>query len=228
MGSVRNIIERIVDNVSLTPNLEKPENGMILRRVESAHQRVAQELQIPKRYIKDVDATAAFSMPEEARPGGLLYAELENDNDERNVTIPLMTVQEANDIGIMWDTTDSDLSAYKRHAHYGKYLIIYDPVNISAPVYPLGFETGDTLRMLYVLKPTRLTTIDDTEPFDGEMPEYGDDILVQYVTFEILFGAGAEQSQAYYNDYRKLMEEALAYTRPPLWLPRSARKEVML
>jgi len=228
MGTVRNIVERIADNLTLFPGAASTENGMILRRVENAHQRVAQELHMPKRYIKGVDATAAFSMPNEARPGGLLYAEKETSNVERSAIIPLMTVQEANDIGIMWDTTDADLSAYKRSAHYGKYLIIYDPINVSAPVYPLGFDTGDTLRLLYVLKPTVLTAVDDTQPFNGEMPEFGDDILVQYVTFEILFAQGAEQSQAYYNDYRRLMEDALAYNRPPFWYPRSARREVIL
>lgn len=228
MGTVRQVVERIADNIALVPQVGELENGMILRRVEAAQQRISQALQFPKRYIKGVDATAAFSMPNEARPGGLLYAEKETSNEERNARIPLMTVQEANDIGLMWDTTDADLSAYKRSAHYGKYLIIYDPINISAPVYPLGFDTGDTLRLLYVLKPTVLTAVDDTQPFNGELPEYGDDMLVQYVTFEILFAAGAEQSQAFYNDYRGLMEDALAYTRPPFWYPRSPREEVIL
>jgi hypothetical protein len=94
MGTARQIIERIVDNISLVPNAGAPENGMIVRRVENAHQRIAQELQFPKRYIKDVDATAAFTLPAEARPSGLLYAELETGNDEPSHIIPLMTVQE--------------------------------------------------------------------------------------------------------------------------------------
>lgn len=228
MGTVKQITERIVDNISLVPGAAAPEHGVIVRRVENAHQRIAQELQFPKRYIRGVDATAAFNLPSEARASGLLYAELENDNDEPSAVIPLMTVQEANDLGIEWDTTDSDPSAYLRQAHYGKYLLIYDPINVSAPVYPLGFETGDTLRLLYIKKPASLTAMDATEPFDGELPEYGDDLLVQYVTFEIMLALGAQQAQAFYNDYRGLMESALGAARPMYWNPRSARQEVML
>lgn len=228
MATAREIIERITDTLELYPQVTAPEHGLIVRRVENAHQRIAQELQIPKRYIKSVAATAAFNMPAEARPSGLLYAEKETDNDEANVVVPMLTVNEANDRGVMWDTTDSDLSAYKRHPHLGKYLIIYDPLNVSAPVYPLGFDTGDTLRLLYILKPTPITAMDDTEPFNGELPEYAGDLLVQYVLFEILMANGLEQSQAFYNDYRQLMESALAMSFPKYWLPRSERTEVIL
>lgn len=219
MATVANMIGRIRDNANLAA-IPVPASGDLRRRLELCHQRIAQELQMPKRYIKGVDATAAFNLPSEARPSGLLYAEMENENTERSREIPLMTVQEANDLGIPWDTTDADLSEFRGHPRYGRKLIIYDPINVSAPVYPLGFDTGDTLRLLYVMTPSPLAAKSDV-PFEGELPEYAGDLLVQYVTFELMMAAGKEQGQAFYNDYRRLMEQALAHTHPPFYMPRN-------
>lgn len=230
MGNLRDIIQRITDNLEIA-GAQVPQHGVLQRKIETAHQRIAKEMGVPKRYIKGVDATSTFLLPTEAREGGLLYIEIENANDEANVPVPVLTVEEANDRGIRWDTTASALSEYKGDSHLGTVLVIYDPANISAPVYPLGFESGDTLRVLYEMKPTALGNGDDDwadEPFEGILPQYGDDLLVQYVTFEILMAQGAEHARAFFNDYRRLLEEAFGHTRPPYWLPRSSSKEVFL
>lgn len=214
--SAGDIVQRVIDNVELAGK-EAPKSGAILRRVAAAHRRMAVELGIPTRYIQGVDATTAFNLPTEAWPGGLIHVEYEDTNRRVNT----LTVADANDVGVEWD--DGSLSDYAGHPQFGRHLVIYDPANITAPVWPLGFESGDTLRLLYTKKPTALTGM-DVEPFDNQIPEYGDELLVQNVTFQILMGMGVEHAAAYYNDYKALKEDAFSYTRPMIYRPLQAEE----
>jgi len=213
------MIERVRRNLMLSGAGDVPP-AVIANSLQDAHHRVAVELQYPKRYIKNVDATQRFTLPTETVEGGLLYAELENTVGEPQVTIPIMSLAEANDVGIQWDVTDANLGDYRGHPVYGRYLIIYSPGVINAPVYPLGFEAGDTLRLLYTKVPAEMTELDD-EPFDGLMEDYAGDMLVQYVTFEVMLARGMEQAQAFYNDYLQIRERAFQSTRPMPYLPRT-------
>ena len=172
------------------------------------------KLNIPRRYVKDVDATTTFLLPTEARPGSALFAERTTDNRK----IRTLTVEEANRLFPDWE--ENTIEGLER---YPIPLIIYDPQNITAPVYPIGFSTGDILRMEYVIKPrdmvfsipTGVTTVTD-EPWEGELPEFHR-IIPQMVVFEIALALGDElvsqKARAFYNDAQQEMEEAVAYVR---------------
>jgi len=223
MRTAKQMIERINDNILLA-GLPAVPPAMVMRKIESAHQRIALELGFPRRYIKGVDATAEFTLPSEAQPGSLIYIEIENALGERQKSIPTLTVQEANNEGVQWDVTDTNLSEYRGSAVYGRYLVVYDPGNITAPVYPLGFDAGDTLRIMYAKRPAAMAAISDT-PFGGKLGAYADDMLVQYVSFEFMLARGLEQAQAFYNDFLGLRERAYQAMRPWPWLPRSQAGE---
>lgn len=212
--SVGNVIDSIQGNLE-DAGLAPPPAGRLIERINQAQNRLSLTLRFPLRYIKSVDATTPFELPAEARPTGLEYVEYENQNQK----VSMLTVAMANDIGVPWD--DSRYPTYQGHPRYGRYLVIYDPVNISAPVTPLGFTTGDTLRLLYSVKPTDVALRTDTL-FDGELPEYADELHIQYVTFQ-LFALREKQLQAqlYLADYKSLLEDAFAATRPHVWLPRA-------
>lgn len=221
------IILEIEENLEMY-GIETPGRGSIGRRVNRAQDRISQELQFPRRYIKDVNATATFELPGEARQGGLLWAEMEaRSTGSANPRIPLLTVAMANSMCVRWDEYDADLSSYPGHPKFGEFLIIYDPANMSAPVYPLGFRAGDELRLEYVVKPRDMDDLDGSlgasgvsNPFENQLPEYDQQLLVNYVTFEYLMANEKPQAQAYYNSYRGIMEEAFAYNRPEMAMQR--------
>lgn len=213
----RNILDSIEQNLRLT-GLQVPVPGELLRRVNIAQDRISQELGIPYRYIKGVATNATFELPTEARPGGLMYAE----EEDRNLSVPLMTVMEAND-RFGWRNWDDYTPADGKDFTTGR-VLIYDPANLSAPVTPLGFDSGETLRLLYRVKPTDLTDCGaasaNVEPFMGQAPEYGERLLTQYVTFEMLMLQGDQRANVFWSDYRSLAEEAFNYMRPEYWVSR--------
>ena len=201
--------------------LNAPGDGDILQICNDINDRVARDLHIPRRYIKNVNPTQPFSPPSEARPGGITFAE-RTDTDRR---IMILTVTEANDYYPDWERNQTE-----GFSKYATPLIIYDPVNISAPIYPIGFSSGDTLRMVYVMnvKPMVFENPDatqTTEPFNGEMPEYHR-IVPQLAVFEIaaLLARSdntmpAQKAQMYYNDAKGELEDAFDYARHDYFVP---------
>jgi hypothetical protein len=217
--TVRELVDRVETNLRML-GLTPPGDADILTYLNDEHQRIARELRIPRRYITDVDATAPFAMPTETLPGSLSFAE----KTETNRPIEILTVAEANDLYPDWERNE-----FEGFTRFWKRLIIYDPANITAPVYPVGFMAGETLRLEYAVKPFPLAFDDpaDTgtvalEPFEALMPEYHR-ILYQMTTFQLAMMMGnQEQSQkarAFYADARGELDDAFSYARPMYHLP---------
>lgn len=218
--SLATLIEAVNQNLRRVGAASEPP-AELLRRANDCQDRIAQELGIPLRYLKEVDATAPFALPDEARPGGLRYAERYQQGDDRGgVPQRLLTVAQANDLGIAWESPD-----FVGHPAVGRSFLLYDPANASAPVTPVGYEAGDLLRLAYVVKPAELAAFADL-PFGGELAEYGERLLQQYLTFELLLLSPDPQLRTlgspFYNDYKGLLEEAFNASRPQPWLPRRA------
>lgn len=217
--TVRELVDRVETNLRML-GLTPPGDADILTYLNDEHQRIARELRIPRRYITDVDATAPFAMPTEALPGSLSFAE----KTDRSQPIEILTVAEANDLYPDWERNE-----FEGFTRFWKRLIIYDPANITAPVYPVGFEAGETLRLEYAVKPFPLAFDDpaDTgdvalQPFEALMPEYHR-ILYQMTTFQMAMMMGnqeqAQKARAFYADARGELDDAFSYARPMYHLP---------
>lgn len=217
--TVRELVDRVETNLRML-GLTPPGDADILTYLNDEHQRIARELRIPRRYITDVDATAPFAMPTEALPGSLSFAE----KTDRSQPIEILTVAEANDLYPDWERNE-----FEGFTRFWKRLIIYDPANITAPVYPVGFMAGETLRLEYAVKPFPLAFDDpaDTgtvalQPFEALMPEYHR-ILYQMTTFQMAMMMGnqeqAQKARAFYADARGELDDAFSYARPMYHLP---------
>lgn len=212
--TVRELVDRVETNLRML-GLTPPGDADILTYLNDEHQRIARELRIPRRYITEVDATQPFAMPTEALPGSLMFAE----KTETNRPIEILTVSEANDLYPDWERNE-----FEGFRQFWKRLIIYDPGNITAPVYPVGFRVGEELRLEYVVKPFPLAFDDPSgagdvalQPFEELIPEYHR-ILYQMVTFELAMMMGnqeqAQKARAFYADAKNDLEDAFSYTRP--------------
>jgi hypothetical protein len=217
--TVRELVDRIETNLRML-GLAPPGDADILMYLNDEHRRIARELRIPRRYITDVDATQPFAMPDEALPGSLSFAE----KTERSQRIEILTVAEANDLYPDWERNE-----FEGFTRFWKRLIIYDPANITAPVYPVGFEVGDTLRLEYAIKPPPLVFDNPEgsedvalEPFQALMPEYHR-ILHQMVTFQIAMMMGNQEqvgkARAFYQDAQNDLNDAFSYARPMYHFP---------
>lgn len=193
-----------------------PGPGDILRYLNEANEETSVELHIPTRYVKDVAANAPFLAPLEARPGQIKFAE-DLKYDRR---LEVLTVSEANRFYPDWE-----VNAIEGHDQYGKKLIIYDPANVTAPIYPVGFKAGETLRMQYVLRPFPMVYSDPAEdeslyPWNGVMPEYHR-IVANEAVFKLAMlmsaAAGSEfqrgVAQAYLAKCQRDKDDAFAYAR---------------
>lgn len=218
--TVKELVNRVETNLRLMGINPLPGDADILEFLNEENQRMARELRVPERYVTEIDATAPFSMPTEAQPGSLMFAE----KTETNHRVEVLTVSEANDLYPDWERNE-----HEGFTRYWKRLIIYDPGNISAPVYPIGFDAGEQLRVTYLIKPKPLvfdnpdldTTV-ETEPFDGNMPEYHS-LLYRMTTYQIGMLMGnqeqVQKSRMMYAEALGEAQDAFSYARPEYQLP---------
>lgn len=211
MATARAILQRIED--ALDDMGYTTERARLLRRMNTAQDTLSRDLRLPLRYVKNVSTTQPFTMPVEARPGGIIYAEQVNATRQVNREVELLTVADANQAYPGWEVNPNEGSTY-----YGKGapFIIYDPVNVSAPIYPVQFEAGDTLRILYSLKPTDMTLELTSAAFNGELDEYASDLIYYHVMFETLLMKTDQRSNVFYAALESVKDKAYAYSRPML------------
>lgn len=141
----------------------------IKRRLNLQNDYVARELRLPTRYITNIDATAPFTLPGSARPSGLVNAWEERNG--RRVLIKNVA------------TVSRDAPSWFRKTRDYRFLL-YDPLNLTAPVTPQGFVEGDTLRILVVVKPQPLVNNED-ELWDGQLPEHHE-LVPKRVVIELM------------------------------------------
>lgn len=91
--------------------------------------------------------------------------------------------------------------------------VIYDPVNVSAPLVPMpgGFGSMDLFVKVH-LRPNRMNEFADY-PLNGELPN-SHHALYHYVCFQILMQRGDERSQAHYSFYKVLVDSMISDARP--------------
>lgn len=201
--TARELIDRAERNLRLLGVTPIPPEGDLLMMLDDAQREVARDLDFPRRYVRDVATSAPFNLPAEALQGSLSFAE----RTSHNCRVRILTVNEANDFFPDWE--DNEHEGGRR---YRERLVIYDPGNISAPVYPLGFEDGETLRMTYEVEVKRLV-LDNPGPGESEQPwncmfpQYHS-LLARLVTFEATQALGNElQTQKAYSYYNKAQDE---------------------
>lgn len=195
---LRDLIDDILDSLEEMGLPASRENlGRLIFKINKAQERISRDLEVPRRYIKGVDATVDFELPAEARDTGLWWVEREEKNDK---PIPIFTVTEANHLGIRWDLTDDNTAGFQGHTKHGKYIVIYDPANISAPVKPLGFSAGDTIRLEYVIKPSKLNALDDTGVDSGVTTAAQTDTTVTISGGSFLFDATHVEWKVIWDD----------------------------
>lgn len=217
--TVKELVNRVETNLRLM-GISPPGDADILEFLNEENQRVSRELRIPTRYVKNIDATGPFSMPSEALPGSLVFAEDSGFNNRMEV----MTVAEANERYPDWERNE-----YEGDSGFGGRLIIYDPGNISAPVYPVGFSSGDLLRVTYMVKP-RPMAFDDPdasatvslEGFEGRIPEYHS-LLYRMTTYQMALLMGdatqVQKARMLYSEALGELQDAFSYLRPVYQLP---------
>ena len=204
--------------------LDPPGPADILAYANRMNVRVARDLRIPRRYIKDVSTGAAFAPPSEAIPESMSFVEVTNTN----ARITVLTVDEANAEYPDWET-----NLLEGSSRYPTRLIIYDPGNITAPIYPIGFESGELLRIEYCVVPRPMvfsnpTSAETTVPFEGLIPDYHR-IIPQLTTFNLgLLKIPSDpneaqvvrmKTQAIYADAQKDIEAAFSATHPSYYMP---------
>lgn len=186
----------------------------ILRILNAEQRKLINELHIPIRYAKNLRTDRPISPPIDANPGGIRYAESALNNKQ----VELLTVSDANLLYPGWEQNYNE--GTDPYVGYGAPFVIYDPINISAPIYPVGFETGDTLRIIYVLKPVDLEFDDESFPFRGELPEYGEDLLYNAVMADLCYNLGDARYKGFRAQLFETKELAFNYSRPELYLAR--------
>lgn len=219
--TVRELVNRVETNLRLMGIKPVPGDGDILEFLNEENQRVARELRLPRRYVTDIDATEPFTMPTEAQPGSLVFAER---TGEPNIRIRILTVAEANDLYPGWERNE-----HEGHTRFPHRLVIYDPGNISAPVYPIGFRAGETLRVTYQVRPKPLVLDNPdldvtvaTEGLEGVIPEYHA-LLYRMATYQIAMLAGdntqVQKARMMYAEAIGELADAFSYARPDYQLP---------
>jgi len=184
----------------------------ILRILNVEQRKLINELHIPIRYAKNLRTDRPISVPIDANPGGIRYAE----GTIYNKQVELLTVSDANLLYPGWE--DNANEGIDPYIGRGAPFVIYDPANISAPIYPVGFEDGDKLRIMYVLKPEELTFEDDSFPFMGEVPEYSEDLLYNAVMTDLCYNLGDARYKGFDAQLQEIKERAFNYSRPELHL----------
>lgn len=133
-------MQAYVDDTLDDYGLPKLEFDSLRRRANRVAKTLARDYGFPVRYEKDKDATIPFPPPVDSDETGLISAEWQGEKYECN--IPIMTVEEANRKYPHWEENTYEGSTVQ----FPVRLIIYDPKNITAPIYPVGFEAGDKIR----------------------------------------------------------------------------------
>lgn len=176
-----------------------PPTGILIGELNSNANHIAMELNFPTRYVKDVDATAAFTFPDEARTNGIYYAE---DSSSR-FKLDLLSIEEANKKYPDWEDYLTSLGTF------GAKFLLIDQKNESASVIPFGFSAGETINLLYVKTVTDVSAMTDVF-WDGELLEYHD-LIVDRFMYRHLRLKKDSSGTGYKADYQERLEDAFAY-----------------
>lgn len=201
-------VEAEIRYAFLAAQVELPGTEEIVRVLNKYNDRISGDLRVPRKYVTDIDPTVAITMPTDARAGSVRFTEKE----EAVGSIQVLTVDEANMLYPDWEDNE-----HEGGSTFPYKLVIYDPSNLTDPLYAIGFTSSDKLRMVYTVqvKPMVLeNSAADADvsllPFNGLMPEYHH-VIAQMTKFEFLLRIGDERGRAYYTDAQDEIAKAFAY-----------------
>lgn len=197
-----------------------PDRRELIRRLNAAQRELGRELRIPQLYVTDVPVDRPFLLPQGVRPDVLLQADTLRDNRLVNC----LSVEQANQMGVKWERPAYYGDVWLSRA-VGDRMLIFDPANPTASVYPVGFRDGDELRLLLVKWPTALdadaSNVDplSKELFDGALASDAVELLKSYVVYQYvkshpLTSQNGALGQQYYNRFQSLREQAFNRTNP--------------
>lgn len=203
--TAREAIAAINDELQIMGGQELS-NPIALRQLNSAAQEISRELRIPTRYHKDQSTEAPFAFYDDMFEGGLEYVEIDDHeiNEEQwwMKPIPILSVRDANQMYPDWERNRNE-----GYDQFRKRIIIYDPRNKDNGIYPIGFDEGEKIRLLYVVK-TEVVDLDD-KLWDGRLPEW-QDLVWKTVAWKALAGISSREQQSImlYSYLRNRKEEA--------------------
>ena len=227
------LVEEVLENVSLTPGGEKVQAGEVKRLLNLIMREVSLTIGVPTLYL-DVPSTGfvtgAFQMPVTVHPEGIKYAEVVEVSDAtteaaslmENRQIAILTVQEANEAHPDWEDDDYD----------GIPFLLYNPASIDAGIRPVGITTA-RYRFLVHAVPAPMAA-DTDEPFAvidycdpqnpvrraGTMPSYHR-VLAHFVSHELLQRLNDQRWQAYFARYEQMRQEMFSQLQPVIpYLPK--------
>lgn len=149
-------------------------SGEIDRRLDLENDNLARELRIPTRLIRNIDATQPFLPAANSRPGGVVKVW----DDSTGLEVRVYSVKEAHEKFPRWLDRSPMQGGHK--------FIVWEPYNLTAPMTPRGFFSGDTLRVLTIVRPNALGE-DGDEIWEGEFPEFHE-LVPKKVAADILIG----------------------------------------
>jgi len=135
-----------------------------LDAINDAQRQIAWDLNIPRRYA-NITAASPFTLDTESRGGGLISVKAVDDSGAVRV-LPLLTVAQAEQRHKAWSEEPVTSSERARFA-------IYDPANLSAPIYIVPPHSDARLyRVEYFVEPADFTLSDldvgTAIPFNGD------------------------------------------------------------
>lgn len=220
--TARELADWVAVNLRLLGFQSIPGDADILMFLDRTQKEYARDLGFPTRYVQNVSPSAPFNLPAEAVYGSLKFVERE----DCPYRVRILTVSEANEFYPGWERNEH--TGPDRHSTR---LVVYDPSNISAPVYPVGFRSGEQLHLTYQVKVPTLVFEDpgpgeSLEPWACLYPEYHI-LLARLVTFELCMAMATDEENtnqmrkaaAYYAKAQEELDRLFAFSRADYYLP---------
>lgn len=204
--TVKEVIEHITDELYLSGLDKRVEvDNRIIKVIDREARETALKLRIPVYYYKSQATGTNFVMPANALSMGLLYVE----SELYNTKVPVVTIHQANQQYQGWEENEieGDDTFHTR-------LLVYDPKNKDQPVYAIGFETGETIRMQYVGTVNTLSDMSDNI-WDGFLSEYHH-VIVYKILGKLAFGQ-TQWYQVWMNKANELEETLFNHVQDVDW-----------
>lgn len=212
-------LRELVDKVHQVCGHDVAETARITQMLNEAQDEISKLTTAPTKEIRKT-VTGAFEL-EEAEYNGILEVHATYEGLQRGRRIRLLTTTEASRYFPDWR---GRLHGNSGNAHGIIQYLIYDPVNVTAPLVPMpgGFPATELFVKLHI-RPNRLVEWDDV-PLNGELPN-SHEALWQYVAFQLFNEGGDERrwqrGMMAFSRYKELVDRMVSDARPePVFVER--------
>jgi hypothetical protein len=179
----------------------------LLQLLQTAQEEVSREAKLPRRVVVYDDLTSAnqLVLPTDARKESLIaayYVAKDEDDDPKHISeLPIYDFVSASRYHPQWTLWEPAAKPI---------FVMYDPAqnpDNPRPAPGPSAEHEQTIRIVYVQKPTRLTDLDSVvfdDKFDGLVP-----VLAYRVAYLLM------RDQHYLREYERAMSALAGQARPP-------------